>query len=156
MFSIFRGILLLTITALLASCGEVKRINPPVASIQQLKVNSNGPWQLDLRIQNFSSVAMHYAALNAQLNVMDIPAGTIDASLNLDIPGESADVTTISFIPSLAAQHLLDSAKTQTQGEIGIVYLLKGSIRLSEPKSEYPFEYKSTLTPVPGLSNVYR
>jgi len=141
---------------LLGGCGEVKRINPPLASIQQLSVMPNGQWQLELRIQNFSNVTMHYTGLTAQLELEKILVGVIETSLNIDIPGESAEVITVSLTPPKEAQSLLDSTKNQQSNEIGILYSLQGSIRSNDTKNQYSFERQSRLNPVPGLPNVYR
>ncbi len=145
---------------LLAGCGgSVKRINSPTASIQQLSVLADGSWQLQIRLQNFSSVGMHYKTLAAHLDLMELSAGEINVSLDMDIPGESADVVQTVIVPASSAREALlgtDNSGAAKPTEIGIAYSLKGRITISDPKHEYEFEYKSRLSPAPGLNHVYR
>ena len=50
--SLVQRLCLLALAVLLGACGggPVKRINPPIASIQQLTVRPDGSWELQLRI----------------------------------------------------------------------------------------------------------
>ncbi len=145
---------------LLGACGgPVKRINPPTASIQQLSVLDDGSWRIALRLQNFSSVGMHYSTLTAHLELAGVSAGEISTAPDMDIPGESADVVQTMIVPAAAAAaSLLGTVKSDTvkSTEIGVAYSIKGHIGISDPKHEYEFEYKSRLSPAPGLSGVYR
>ena len=136
---------------LLAACGPVKHINSPAASIQQLSVLTNGRWQLDIRLQNFSDVGMHYATLNAHLDVEGVSAGEIEIKLDMDIPGESADIVSAAITPNAKAYELLAGDRPHD-----FSYAIKGHIILSEPKRDFELDHKSRLSPVPGLSNIYR
>ena len=51
-----------TLALLLAGCGSgpVRRVSEPAASIQQLTVRADGRWDVALRLNNFSSVAMRF------------------------------------------------------------------------------------------------
>lgn len=143
----FRLSALLVLAAALAACssGPVKRIHPSTASIQELAVQPDGQWKLKLRIQNFSTVPMHYGELEATLLVAGTDVGEIRIAPDIDIIGNSADVVDAS---------LKVSAKLPESGDVA--YTLKGRIRTSEPKADFPFERSSRLSPVPGVANTWR
>jgi hypothetical protein len=160
MKSCLRFFAVLAIAVAIVSCGSVKRVFPPSASIQQLSVLPDGHWQVDIRLQNFSEVSVHFSTLNAQLTIAGIVAGELKSSPNMDIAGGYADVAQVNFvaIPS-ASQPLLAASGSGT--DIGVAYTIQGKIVVSDPKDgssthEYPFEHSSRLTPIPGLTNVYR
>ena len=46
----------------LVACGErrVKRVSEPAAAIQQLTVGSDGSWDVELRLRNYSSMPMRF------------------------------------------------------------------------------------------------
>ncbi len=50
--------------SLLTACstGPVKRVSPPQVSVAQLSVQADGQWQVDLRLQNFSSIGVQPTA----------------------------------------------------------------------------------------------
>ena len=64
----------------LASCGGggmVKRINPPAASVQQLRVADDGSWSLVLRINNFSTVPMTCFSVTSVALIWIMPPSTM-------------------------------------------------------------------------------
>ncbi|WP_300614688.1 hypothetical protein [Dokdonella sp.] len=133
--------------ALLTACasGPAKRVHPPTASIQQLSVRPDGSWQLDVRIQNFSTLPMHYSGLKATLDVAGTEVGEVDFNPNVDIIANGAEVVPLT---------LKASAKLPASGDFA--YTLKGHIETSEPKGSFPFERSSRLSPVPGIADTYR
>jgi hypothetical protein len=133
---------------LLASCGSgpVKRVSPPTASVQELSVRADGSWHLLIRVQNFSNISMTFNAIDAQLEITDQAAGSIRLPLNLDIPGESADVFETTMTPA--------SDLRPASGDFA--YRLHGSLSSSEPKGDFKFERKSRLSPAPGLPDTWR
>ena len=132
--------------ALLAGClnGPVKRITPSAVSIQQLVAQADGQWRVTLRIQNYSTVAMHYSALRGTLHVAGADVGDIDLNPDLDIPPNSADVvdTTVHATAKLPA------------GDFD--YKISGTIDTSEPKEHFKFDRSSRLSPAPGLPGTWR
>lgn len=148
---------MVAVFALLAACGSgsgglPKRINPPVASVQQLRVLPDGRWELELRVQNFSTVPMTFGTLEAQMQVQDINAGAIYTTVNVEIPGQNADVVNVTLSPASAARALLqgDSART------GFSYKLTGSFQITEPDKHFTFDRASRLDPAPGVPNTFR
>jgi hypothetical protein len=133
---------------LLAACGSgpVKRVSPPTASVQELSLRADGSWHLLIRVQNFSNISMTFSAIDAELEVADQAAGSIRLPLNLDIPGESADVFEATMTPA--------SGLRPATGDFA--YRLHGSLSSSEPKGDFKFERKSRLSPAPGLPDTWR
>ena len=152
--SLAQRLCLLVLAALLGACagGPVKRINPPIASIQQLAVQADGSWQVQLRLQNFSTVPMTFASVEAALEVEDRPAGQVFARTTLDIPGGAADTTTLRLTPTPAGSAALAAAV----GGNGVGYRLVGKITSADPAKTFDLRYESRLSPVPGLPGTWR
>ena len=140
---------------LLAGCGGIPKhpINPPNASIQQLDVLPDGSWKLQIRLENFSDSTVRYGALKASLMVEGRVAGDISLNPNLDIPGQNADIVETSIIPASAAQQAL-SENVNKPG--GASYVLRGTINVPAADKDFKFNYRSSLSPVPGIANQYR
>lgn len=137
----------LALSTLLAGCGggPVRKVHPSTASIQQLAVQPDGSWKITLRIQNFSTMSMHYSAFSAKLTMAGAEAGEIAGAPDMDIVGNSGDVVEVTLKPSVALPPTGDFA-----------YQLKGTIDTSEPRESFPFERSSRLSPVPGVPDTYR
>lgn len=133
------------VAILLAGCssGPPKRITPSAVSIQQL-VASDGQWRLTIRIQNYSTVAMHYASLDGTLHIAGVDVGTIALKPDLDIPPNSADVfeATVKATAQLPAGDL--------------AYTIAGKIDTTEPETHFKFDRSSRLSPAPGLPGTWR
>jgi hypothetical protein len=129
----------------------VRRINPPAVSIQQLSVQSDGRWQLELRVQNFSTVPMLFDTFEAGLEIEGSNAGSIYVRPALEIPGQSADVVSAIVSPSRDAAERLARA---AEGSVG--YQLRGEVVTTEPSRKFPVTHASRLSPVPGRPNTYR
>lgn len=153
----FSAALLLS-CAMLAGCGggPVRRVSEPAASIQQLTVRADGSWSVDLRINNFSSVPMRFDRVTLAVSVGGEPAGTLQGQPALGIGPESADVATLTLVPTSAARIVVADALGSRRA---LAYTLAGSIEATpeqgKPRS-YDIERSSTLTPVPGLPGVLR
>src|SRR5690242_9575170 len=103
-----RWLIPLTAVLVLSACGPGTKLQPPTASIQQLKVLPGGQWQLTLRVQNYSyDTGMHVYALDADLDLGDKNAGHVSVSPDLDIPAMSADVANATLTPSAEARAAL-------------------------------------------------
>lgn len=143
---------------LLAGCGSgpVRRISEPAASIQQLTVRADGQWDVELRLQNYSSVPMRFTATNIQMALDNGAAATLQAQPQLSIGPESADVyvATVSPLPEGRARIATALADGRS-----LNYSLGGTLDAG-PEDGKPRSYKvklsSALTPVPGLPGVLR
>ncbi len=142
----------------LAACmGDlVKRVSPPAATIQQLTVEANGDWRVQLRLNNYSNVPMRFTAIALDLNVQGLAAGKLQAAPALDIGPTAADVTEVRIAPTAEARIALASALASGQG---IAYSLEGTLAASANGArvrEYPLHADSRLNPAPGLPGVLR
>ena len=136
----------LALAALLSGCGSgpARRVSPSVVTIQELVAREDGQWRLTLRVQNFSTVAMHYESIKATLHIAGTDVGTIDINPNLDVPPTSADIveTTLHGSAKLPAGDL--------------EYHITGTIVSSEPKADFKLDRSSRLSPAPGLPGTWR
>ena len=145
--------------ALLASCasGPVRRVSEPAARIQQLTVQADGGWDVELRLQNFSSIPMRFDAVELQLTIAGQEAGTLAASPDLLIGGESADVAEIRLVPSAGARLAIADALAAGRS---VEYTLEGAITATPDEGKQRrFQTdprRSALSPAPGLPGVLR
>lgn len=145
-------------TLLLAGCGStpVRRISEPAASIQQLTVRADGRWDVQLRLQNYSSVPMRFATTNIQVAFDNGEAASVQAQPQLSVGPESADVYVATVSPLPAGRARVATALADGRS---LNYSLGGSVEAA-PEDGKPRSYKiklnSALTPVPGLPGVLR
>lgn len=155
----FRYAVLLALLALLAACssGQVRRVSEPAASIQQLTVDAQGNWTVDLRLQNYSSIAMRFDAVSLAVAVDGTAAGALQSSPALEISRESADVVSIQLVPSPEARLLLADALA---GGRGASYRLEGTLTAAPADRGGARDYRiirdGSLSQVPGLPGVLR
>lgn len=143
---------------LLASCasGPVRRVSEPSARIQQLTVRADGSWSTDLRIENFSSIAMRFDRVDLALTVAGQDAGRLAAQPALSIGKESADVVTVILAPSAAAKLAVADALAAGRG---VEYTLKGTVDATPDEAKqrtFKIDRSSALSPAPGLPGVLR
>lgn len=138
---------LFVFACVLAACsnGPVRKVHPSTASIQQLAVQADGSWKITLRIQNFSTMSMHYSAFDAKLKIGAAEAGEIMLTPDLDIVANSGDVIELRLKPA---------TKLPPNGDFS--YQLTGTIDTSEPKAHFKIDVSSRLSPVPGVAHTYR
>jgi Late embryogenesis abundant protein. len=150
--------LLVLCTALLSACGDgmVRRVSDPAASLQQLTVNMDGSWKVELRLQNYSSIPMRYDSVRLELGVGGEAAGVVQAAPGISIGPETADVVSVALRPSSAARIAVADALA---GRRSLEYTLKGSIAATpEEKKQRSFDIdtRNMLSPAPGLDGVLR
>lgn len=151
-----RLVVLLVATLLLTACGgggEIRRVYPPQATIQQLTLQADGQWSLNVRIENFSNVSARIDNIDLKLQVNGIAAGTITLNPERHIAPNSVEIFTLELQP--APNALAAAALAQTDNR-GLRYRLDGHIITSDPDDRYPIEFESVLSPVPGLDGVFR
>lgn len=147
-----------TAFALLAACagGPVRRVSEPTAQIQQLTVRADGGWDIQLRLQNYSSIPMRFDSVRLALTAAEQSAGDVVAAPALDIGPESADVIDVRLQPATAAKLAVADALASGRA---VDYRLEGPITATpEKKSQQTFDvrHRSTLNPAPGLPGVLR
>ena len=149
--------LLLCAAALTAcSSGPVRRVSAPTASIQQLTVQADGTWSVDLRLQNYSSIPMRFTRVDLAITVSDQAAGTLLGAPQISIGPASADVVTLPFKPTAEARMVVADALA---GRRPMGYTLKGQVDAipEEGKTRtFDIEARNVLNPVPGLDGVLR
>ena len=147
--------LALLLLALVAGCasGPPKRIFPPQASLQELRVQPDGQWVAQVRIQNFSTVPMRFSRLDATLTVNGVEATRIAIDPGLTVGAGSNELVQHVFTPAAGPKAAVDQALASRRA---VRYQLTGRIASSEPSTDHPFEYQSALDPVPGLAGILR
>ncbi|MGY4516646.1 NDR1/HIN1-like protein [Lysobacter sp. HA18] len=156
--SLFRFALATAALAMLAACvsGPVRRVSEPTAQIQQLTVRADGGWDVQLRLQNYSSIPMRFDTVRLTLTASEQAAGDLVASPALDIGPESADVIDVRLQPATGAKLAIADALAAGRS---VDYMLEGKIAATpDKKSQQTFDVKhrSTLNPAPGLPGVLR
>jgi len=154
----FIAALLAMAALLLAACGSgpVRRISEPAASIQQLTVRADGQWDVQLRLDNFSSIPMRFSATNVQIAFDNGAAGSVQAQPGISIGPESADVVNVTLTPTAAGRARIATALADGRS---LNYTLGGSVDAAPEDAKvrtYKIKRDSALTPVPGLSGVLR
>ena len=144
--------------ALLAGCASTggQRISEPAASIQQLSIDAQGQWQLALRLQNYSNVAMRFEEVDLALSIANEAAGQLQARPALTVAAESAEILNISLTPGLNTK--LRAADALANGR-GFAYQLKGTVKASTESGKsrsYQIQRDSALSPAPELPGVLR
>lgn len=143
----------------LAGCGSggpVRRISEPAAGIQQLTVRADGRWDVQIRLNNYSSVAMRFVAADLRIAFDNGAAATVQAQPGIAIGPESADVFVATVTPLPAGRARIATALADGRS---LEYTLAGSVDAGpeDGKSRsYEIERSSALTPVPGLPGVLR
>ena len=129
---------------LLAGCGSggpVRRISEPAASLQQVSVRADGRWDVQVRLDNFSSVPMRFS---------------VQAQPQITIGPESADVFTATVTPLAEGRARIATALADGRS---LAYTLAGTLEAGPedggPRT-YTIKRTSALTPVPGLPGVLR
>ena len=143
---------------LLAGCGSgpVRRVSEPAASIQQLTVRADGRWDVQLRINNFSSVAMRFGSTNLDIAFDNGAAAKLQSNPGIEIGQESADVVTVTVSPLPEGRARLATALADGRG---LNYSLTGTLQaapLDGSSRDYKIKRDSALSPVPGLPGVLR
>lgn len=151
--------LVLFVIALLAACGGgggrllPERVWPPRATLAELRTGEDGTWQITVRLENFSTVAMRFDRVEVNLSVDERPAAMLARTESIDLGPSLAEPLRFSVRPEPGAAAALQAALHNGRG---LHYELKGQARSGEPHGLWPLDYKGVLTPVAGLKGVLR
>ena len=145
-------------TLLLVSCGSTpRRVSPPAAAIQQLTVQANGDWLVDLRLHNYSSISMRFDSVQLEVSVDEHPAGTLQATPAISIGPTSADVVQVALKPEPMARMAVADALASRRA---LSYRLLGKVSATPDQASKPrpfeLDQRSSLNPAPGLDGVLR
>lgn len=155
----FHGsIFILACAVLLSACGGgiVRRVSEPTASIQQLSVHNDGSWVLNLRLQNYSSIPMHFDRVSLAISVGEQAAGKLEQAIDFSIGPESADVVEVTLQPSSIAKLTVADVLASRRS---LPYQLKGMVWATPQDKklrEFEVDSRNTLSPAPGLDGVLR
>lgn len=146
--------------AVLSACAPPRKsMFPPTISVQQLTVQPDGRWHMQMRILNNSYGPMEFRAIHLTMTIDNEPATSIDADFTLGIPALSADVTDVTIQPSAEAAKALGTIADKGSAG-GLAYTLEGIANAIPDKSDKVREYKvqshDWLSAVPGVENTYR
>jgi len=136
--------------------GKVRRVSPPAAAIQQLAVQADGSWEVQLRLNNYSSIPMRFDNVRIQISVDEHPAGTLQGAPGLSIGPTSADVVTLTLKPEAIARMAVADALA---GRRSIGYRLEGAVDATPEDAKqrsFDVDNRSALAPAPGLDGVLR
>ena len=149
-----RAFAVFSVCILLAACssGPPKRVFPPQATVQELRVQPDGQIAATLRVQNFSTVPMTFNRVQATLTLAGAEAARFDFDPALTVGPGSNELVTRPFAPTPAVKSTLDAAFA---GSRPVRYTLEGRIADSTGRDD-AFKYDSALDPVPGLTGVLR
>ena len=148
------SVLILALTLAACGSGPRKRIFPPTASIQELQVQDDGQWRVQLRIQRFSNVPHTVAALSAQLRIGGAQAATLELAPNLTIGPQNAEIEELLLTPSGEAAARIAAALAAGRS---VTYALDGTLTSTAPdKRRDDFSFEGQLWPQPGLPGVLR
>lgn len=147
------------LAAVLAACGPIRKsMFPPTLSVQELHVQPDGHWRMQVRILNNGYGSVDFRRLQLTMHINHQAAARIDTRIDLSIPPLSADVTTVEATPSAAAAAAL--AAIANQGSAGnLAYSLTGTASAAPEHSkvhDYPVDSHDWLSPVPGVPDTYR
>lgn len=154
MFRFVRALAIVLVFALLSACGgrEVKRINPPDVSVQNLIVNGDAA-TIALRVHNHSDLAMTFGNFDLKLRLGTQAAFPINSNNSVDVGPHTAELIDLKVnrasIPSDALARL-------DAGEM-VAYSLFGQVQSVDPKDRlYDVSFEARLSAVPGKPGEYR
>jgi len=132
--------------------GPPKRVFPPEARIQELRLQPGGAIVL-LRVESFSSVPSRLERVALSLHLGDGPALPLSASPDLILLPGSVEVVELPLALPEAEQQRINEAITQGRA---LRYRLGGTLGVDPPGRDQPIDYRNALSPAPGLPGVLR
>lgn len=147
------ALLAVVLTGCFGGGGIPERVWPPQVTVQELRRLPDGDWQMTVRLQNFSTVAMHFDRLELQVSLAGQSAGTVSLQPNLRIGPGLAEPFPTPFVVSQAATGAIEQALGASQG---LRYAVTGEVTSIDPRGNWPQQFTGVLTPVAGIDGVLR
>ena len=162
---LLHGLALLLLAALLTACGPTRQsVFPPTVTIQQMRVQPSGTWQLTVRFQNNSYTGMTYQSIEGRLQIAQGIPVRVHARFDLDVPSFAGDVVQVEVLPTPEMSQALQAVAAK--GSAGsLPYALSGTVHCTphledhpdnKNPRDFPISSNSFLSPVPGVRNTYR
>ena len=134
------------------SGGPPKRIFPPEARLQELRI-AEPESTLLLRVQSFSTVPSTVRAYDLALEIGGVPAGRLGGEASTVVLPRAAEVIEVrSALPAEALARAREAIANRT----ALRYRLVGTITVEPNGRATPIDYGSALSPAPGLDGVLR
>ena len=101
-------ILAICFALLLGACASTppKRINPPQVAVQRLVTAANGAFDVELRLENQSDIAMRFASFDLAFRIAGIDAGRLAATPDLEVAAHSAEIVKLQLQSAQAGEPL--------------------------------------------------
>lgn len=149
-----RVLLLALIASTLAACasGPVKRIFPPEARVQEIRLQEDSA-NLLLRVQSFSTVPSEVTSYALTLEFAGVVATRLEGKASTIVLPQAAETLGVETRLDAAA---LDSARKALADGTALRYRLHGTITVEPNGRAYPIDYSSALSRAPGLEGVLR
>ncbi|WP_233841181.1 hypothetical protein [Dyella sp. 2HG41-7] len=162
---LLHGLALVAFATLLSACGPQRQsVFPPTITIQQMRVQPDGAWQLTVRFQNNSYTGMNYQSIEGQMDIAQGIPVRVHAAFDLDVPSFAGDVVQVEVLPTPAMSQALQAIAGK--GSAGqLPYTLRGVVHCApnledhpdnKNPRDFPFTSNSFLSPVPGVPNTFR
>ncbi|GLQ95783.1 hypothetical protein [Dyella mobilis] len=162
---LLHGLAIVLLVCLLAACGPQRQsVFPPTLTLQQMRVQPDGTWELTVRFQNNSYTGMDYQSIEGELQVAQGIPVRLHAKFDLGIPSFAGDVLQVSVLPTQAMSDALKAVAAK--GSAGsLAYTIKGIVHCTpnledhpdnKNPRDFPFTHSDFLSPVPGIANTYR
>lgn len=150
-----RPLLVILFAVLLSACGSagpVKRIFPPEARLQEIRLAEAGD-RMQLRVQSFSTVPSEVQAYAFVLEIAGAEAARFEGDASTLLLPQAAEIIELPLVLDAAA---IARARLSLSAGTALRYRLHGTITVEPSGRAYPIDYSSALSPVPGLEGVLR
>jgi LEA14-like dessication related protein len=151
---VLRVLLLALIASTLAACasGPVKRVFPPEARVQEIRLQEDRAAVL-LRVQSFSTVPSDVQSYALTLEFAGVVAARLDGTTATTVLPQAAETLAIDTTLDAAA---IERVRAALANGTALRYRLHGTITVEPTGRAYPIDYSSALSRVPGLDSVLR
>jgi hypothetical protein len=127
---------------------QPKVVSVPQVLLQELQRTADGA-QARVLLHNFSNVEMTYSELDYSLRFGGVEVARAKVPLNLLVPKDSPENTTLML-------RLSPAGRARLKGNEGFTFSISGTITSSKPSRVFEFNYEGRLSPTPGKPDFWR